>query len=382
MADLSLSSVRCTDIVPSAVSWLWEPYLARGKLSVLDGDPGTGKSFVTIDLAARISTGAALPVGSTPAAPAGVLLLNAEDDAADTIRPRVTAAGGNPDLVRILAAPGLGLERFPQFPEDVAPLERAIRETSAALVVIDPMMAFFPPRVCATSDQSIRRALTPLAVLAAETSACILFVRHLRKAGGANAMYRGSGSIGIVGAMRTGLMVGRHPDDPDLRVLSCCKTNIGPPGGSLGFRLVRNETSGQTVVRWEGPLDISVDDLFGICVPVRAGTQMRERAVEWLRGFLAPGKRRAIEVQEAASAAGIPQRTLERAKQMAAIKSEAVRTDGKIEWWWRDPAAPRAARREEWALDPLPELEPLPDLDPEIKERALRAAERLLRGFR
>src|SRR5687767_8209686 len=98
-----LVSVKCADITPASVSWLWKPYLARGKLAVLDGDPGTGKSFVTIDLAARITTG--VPMPGAPAArsePGSVLLLNAEDDARDTIRPRVAAAGGDPDRVRVL----------------------------------------------------------------------------------------------------------------------------------------------------------------------------------------------------------------------------------------------------------------------------------------
>jgi hypothetical protein len=145
-----------------------------------------------------------MPGAADAGPPAGVLLLNAEDDARDTIRPRVAAAGGDPERLRVFAAPGLGLDRMPQFPNDLGPLEDAIRDSAAALVVIDPMMAFFPPDVSANNDQSVRTALTPLAALAADTDACILLVRHLRKSGGASAIYRGSGSIGIMGAVRTG----------------------------------------------------------------------------------------------------------------------------------------------------------------------------------
>src|SRR5262245_55624413 len=178
-----LPSVRCADITPAAVSWLWEPYLARSKLAVLDGDPGTGKSFVTIDLAARITNGLPMPCSDVKAPAGTVLLLNAEDDARDTIRPRVTAAGADPERVRVLGAPGLGLERLPRFPDDITSLEQAVRESGAVLVVIDPMMAFFPPEVSANNDQSVRTALTPLAAVAAATDACVLLVRHLRKAG-------------------------------------------------------------------------------------------------------------------------------------------------------------------------------------------------------
>ena len=309
--------------------------------------------------------------------PASVLLMNAEDDARDTIRPRVLAANGDPDRVRIFAAPGIGLERVPRFPEDFAALEAAVRETRAALVVIDPMMAFFPPDVSANSNQSVCTALMPFSAMAANTGACVLLVRHLRKSGGASAIYRGMGSIGILGAVRTGLMIARHPDDPELRVLSLTKTNIGPPGQSLGFRLERNEASGQTVVNWTGPLDVTPDDLFGACVPLRAGFRTRERAAEWLREFLARGERRANEVYEAAHAAGIPSRTLERVKAKAGVESDAVNTDGKIEWWWYDPkadgeseiaalgrlmtdSARRRAERKEPPKPPAPEPKPKP----------------------
>ena len=147
------------------------PIIARGKLSVIDGDPGTGKSFVTIDLAARISSGAALPCGGPSSAPASVLLLSAEDDARDTICPRLLAANSNPARIGILAAPGLEMDRLPQLPQDLDALEEAIRVTHAALVVIDPLMAFLPSAVHANNDQSIRSALSPLAAVAAASGA-------------------------------------------------------------------------------------------------------------------------------------------------------------------------------------------------------------------
>lgn len=350
-AAAPFAGVRCADIVSASVSWLWAPYLARGKLAVLDGDPGTGKSFVTIDLACRVSRGKHMPgAGGVAAPPATVLLMNAEDDARDTIRPRVLAAGGDPERVRVFAAPGIGLTRVPRFPDDFAALDAAVRETRAALVVIDPMMAFFPPDVSANNNQAVCAALLPLSALAASTGACVVLVRHLRKSGGASAAYRGLGSIGILGTARTGLMIARHPDDPELRVLALSKTNIGPPGQSLGFRLGRSAPGGSTVVDWTGPLDVTPDDLFGAGLPLRAGARTRERATEWLREFLADGTRRATDVHAAARAAGIPDRTLARVKVTAGVKSDAIKEGEKIEWWWRDPKAPHARpHREEGA---------------------------------
>lgn len=334
--------VPCAKITAATVSWLWEPYLARGKLAVLDGDPGTGKSFVTIDLAARISTGAPMPCGR-PGVVGNVLLLNAEDDARDTIRPRVAAAGADLNRVNIFFAPGLDMSWRPQFPDDMNQLARTIRETAAVLVVLDPMISFLAANTSANNDQSMRNALGPLGELAAQTGACILLVRHLRKSGGANAIYRGMGSIGILGAVRTGLMIARHPDDPELRVFSQTKTNVGPPGATLNFRLGRRDETGPTVVNWAGSLDLTADELFGTNLPLRAGSRTRERATEWLRLFLVGGPRRASEVFEAARTAGIPERTLYRVKVTAGIRSNAVHCDGKTEWWWYDPVADREA---------------------------------------
>jgi hypothetical protein len=350
----ALTAVRCTDIVPAALSWLWPSYLARGKLAVLDGDPGTGKSLVTIDVAARLTRGSTFPGSDATRPPASVLVLNAEDDAKDTIQPRVTAAGGDPERVHVLAAPGLGLEKLPQFPDDIAALETAIRETAAALVVIDPMMAFFPPTVSANNDQCIRTALSPLAALAAETGACILLVRHVRKSGGSG-VYRGAGSIGIVGAVRTGLLVTTHPDDTELRLLAVTKCNLGAPGPSLGFRLRCGE-SGHSVVEWVGPIDLTSADMFGTGMPAHAARRCRDRATEWLSGQLADGPRTAAELQTLATEAGIAWRTLQRVKDKLGIVSDRVTEGGKATGWvWRDPHV--KIRRCDWELPPLEDLE-------------------------
>ena len=331
--------VTCADVVPEPVRWLWEPYLARGKLAVLDGDPGTGKSLVVVDLAARLSRGGTMPNGPVRfGARETVLLLNAEDDARDTIRPRVLAAGGDPKRVRVFAAPGIGMNRPPQFPQDFAQLEAAVRETRPALVVIDPLPAFFPADL-----YSLSRALLPFADLADETGTCVLLVRHLRKAGGANPLYRGLGGIGIVGMARTALALSRHPDDPELRVLAPTKTSIGPPGAALGFRLAPSE-HGPARVEWVRQLELTADDLYAPAASANASARARERAAVWLLQLLSNGPVRASAVSAAACAAGIPTRTLTRAKQLTGVSSSAMRTGDAVEWWWQaPPTAPTAA---------------------------------------
>ena len=194
------------------IHWLWRPYLACGKLALLDGDPGAGKSLVTADLVARLTRGARLPDGSRCRRKANVLFLNAEDALDDTLRPRLDAAGA--DLARVFCLGGAQVGNADggemSFPGCFEALRRPVVAHEIELVVIDPMMAFFKPEVAANSDQVMRVALAPLAALAARSGASVLLVRPLTKRGGRMALYRGGGSIGIIGAIRTALFLARR----------------------------------------------------------------------------------------------------------------------------------------------------------------------------
>ena len=158
--------VRLADVQPESVSWLWAGHIPLGKLTILEGDPGLGKSALTCDLAARVSTGRPMPDG-TAGVEGGVVFLSVEDGLADTIRPRLEAAGANLD--RIVAFSGMRDsegERLPTLPKDLVGLERTIRESSAALCVLDPLMAILGGEVNSWRDQDVRRALAPLAAMA------------------------------------------------------------------------------------------------------------------------------------------------------------------------------------------------------------------------
>src|SRR5215208_5392152 len=219
------------DVPPERVEWLWPRRVPRGKITVLDGDPDNGKSVLTTDLAARLTSGKSLPDG-TPTEAAGVVIVSAEDGAADTIRPRFDAAGGEPTRARLL-----GDEEPFVIPDDIPRLERAVRQVRAALVVIDPIMAFLSGKVNSNRDQDVRRALTPLKRMAERTGAAVILVRHLNKMPGGNPLYRGGGSIGIIGAARSGMVVGSHPDSDELRVLAGQKNNLSLPPRSLAYRI-------------------------------------------------------------------------------------------------------------------------------------------------
>lgn len=253
--DLFLSLAH---IAPKSTEWLWPNYIPCGALTSLDGDPGLGKSTLALDLAARVSRGGPMPDGQT-GTPGRVLLLSAEDDLARTVLPRFVAAGGDLDNAFVLdiAANGVEGERL-TVPDSVGVLRRKIERHGVTFVVIDPLVAFFSPGIDAHKDQSVRAALAPLAAVAEDTRATILMVRHLAKATGRTAIYRGGGSIGIIGAARAGYIVTKDPDDEGQRVFAQVKSNLGPSMPSLSFRVASDPSPR---IEWQGVSDYSADEL-------------------------------------------------------------------------------------------------------------------------
>jgi hypothetical protein len=336
-ADAALLTTLA-DVAPRPLEWLWPGRLARGKLAIIDGDPGLGKSLVTLDLCARLTRGRPFPDG-TPAPVGSVVIVNCEDGVADTIRPRLDALGA--DLGRVHLFRGrveAGFEQLPSFPRDLARLERAIREVGAVLVVIDPIMVFFDETVCTGNDQSVRQALAPLARLAEETGCVILLVRHLNKTGGGKAVYRGGGSIGIVGACRSAWLIARHPGEPRQRVLAAVKNNLAAPPASLAYEVLA-DADGRPQVAWLGEAPLTADDLLG----GRAADDdpgPRERAAELLRAALRDGPRPAEEVIAELARQGVSRRTAFRAKDLAGVQTAKERTPSGGRVWRLGEAGP------------------------------------------
>ncbi len=331
------------------LSWLWEPILLRGKLAILEGDPEVGKSHLAIDLAARLSRGGPLPTGGMLDRPHRTLFLTAEDGIGDTVLPRAEAAGADLDLI---VGVGLG-DGLPVLPDRFDALEELVGEHRPDLVVLDPVSAFLSAKAGLGTDQCVRRVLQPLSLLAELADCTVLMHRHLGKEGAARALYRGLGRIEVAGVCRTVLLAARHPTDPGLRVLTVSKRNLTGAAPSLGYRIA-SDGAGRSVVEWTGPVDLSADAVAGR--PLRP----RDRAIDWLRRVLAGGPRKAAEVTAAALAAGIPEKTLERAKKDLPAESHQFRRGGEKAWYWYDPAAP-------WPKDaPFEKPNPwdLPELDP------------------
>lgn len=301
--------VLLSDVKPEQVRWLWPGYIPLGKVTALDGDPGLGKSTITTEWSACVTNGKPWPDGSH-CEKGGVVLLSAEDDDADTIRPRLDAAGANPKRVYHLTGVtscdenGKTAERDVYLPGDLPILEAAIKRMGARLVIIDPLMAFLSSDVNSHRDQDIRGALRPMAALAASTGAAIVLVRHLNKASGASAMYRGGGSIGIIGAARAGLLVAPDPDDPESakpngrRVLAVVKTNLGVDVPALTYHVVSAD-NGVGRIEWGAVSSRSANDL--ISQPTsEEDRSLTDEAVEYLKAALAEGSRPADEVRNEA----------------------------------------------------------------------------------
>jgi hypothetical protein len=326
--------LRLADVEPEAVVWLWAGRIPLGKVTLLEGDPDEGKSCVAIDIAARVTCGIAMPNTCDPARdPEGVVFVTAEDGLADTIRPRLDAAGGDPKRVLVFR-----LDELPQIDEaGLQTIERAMRACRAGLLVMDPLNAFLPEHVDTYKDHHIRRALAPLAALAARTGAAVLVIRHLNKSGGQNAKYRGGGSIGIIGAARSALLAAPDPDDPSRKVLAVNKHNLAREVPALGYEFaqatmpVSGDRLIETVkIRWLGPTTHTVRDLLADQVDDGDRSALDE-AVAWLRDELSSGPQLAAEAFKAAARVGIAPRTLQRARGMIAT---AKKDNFKGGWVW------------------------------------------------
>lgn len=334
------------DVKREQVRWLWPGRIPLGKITVIDGDPGLGKSMTTLDLAARVSIGGVMPDDSLSdlEGPAGVVLLSAEDGAGDTIRPRLEEAGA--DLALILVRETVDDDAGKRWANlaDLAVLVRDITEVGARLVIIDPLMAYLPSDTNAHRDQDIRRLLAPLAKLAERTGAAILVVRHLNKAQGGNALYRGGGSIGIVGAARSGLVVARDPDDPEgaRRIIAVTKSNLSIEVPAIAYR-VESGPGGAPHIVWGGTTNHTASSLL-----IDTGGDDEERsalddAKDFLKSVLTVGACLYSDIQKEAKAAGISDRTLYRAKAALRVTSKKQKFENG-RWTWEMPSTEESSK--------------------------------------
>lgn len=288
--DYYISSFPLSSVTPRAIDYIWPGRLARGMISLWDGDPGSLKTTAAMDIAARITRGAGMPGqpgdGISDTLPRrGVVLMTAEDSLDQIVYPRMKVAGA--DLSRV----GIVVKRtvdtpygpLPSLPEDIEGIELRVAASAADLVVIDPVMSYLSGDLDSNSDQDVRAALAPLGAMCARQNCALIIIRHLNKNSSASSLYRGSGSIGITGIARFAMAVAKDPDDytGETRLLSPVKVNVSKMPKSIRFRPVAVDGEDVPAIEWGEEVEIDADDLLA-----HKTTSERARlkdVMEWLR---------------------------------------------------------------------------------------------------
>ena len=328
-----MRALRVSELTSEPVRWLWPGYLPLGKLVLLDGDPGLGKSLIALDLCARLSKGQPMPDGKPTPEPGNSLVLEAEDGPEDTVRPRLLALGADPDRVFVVRR-GEG-EALPCIPSRLDALESLVVQTQARLLVLAPILGLLDAKVNIGSDPSVRRALDPLDQMAKRQGCAVLMVRHLNKKA-SRALYRGGGSIGFQAEARISWLLAADPEAPGCRRgLAQIKNNCVPLQPSLSLEIGKDE-QGNLKLTWPGQSALTADDLLGK-KPQFEEPSLSQRARDFLLDFLHSGPRRTHAIWEAAVRAGLTRRTLQRASADLNIRSTWVREDGIPRAYWALP---------------------------------------------
>ena len=316
-------------VLARKVLWLWPGRIPQGKLTVIAGDPGLGKSLLTLDMAARVSFGGPWPdIGIAPLG--DVLLITAEDGLDDTVRPRLDLLEA--DVSRIhaieISVDDNGENVALSLTEHLPQIEEAVATYAAILLVIDPILAL-TGRKDTHKASDVRAILAPLAAMAERTGCAVVTILHLNKnSKEGNALYRVTSSLDFVAAARSALVVGEHPDDPDRRVLASIKANLSAKPALLGFHI---DDRGCFI--WDGVVDLDVHALLNVPLPDEKAA--RDEAKDFLLEVLKNGPRPAAEVQTEARQYGITDTTLKRAAkdlELQKIRVGGIGKDGHWEW--------------------------------------------------
>ena len=313
--------IRMSDVELTPVEWLWKPYLPFGKLSVLQGNPGEGKTYFAMHLAAACTNGKLLP-NMERMEPFNVIYQTAEDGLGDTVKPRLIEAGADLDRVLVIDDSEVQLTLSDER------IEKAIIENNARLVIIDPIQAYLGADVDMNRANEVRPIFMRLGQVAQRTGCAILLIGHLNKAAGMQSLQRGLGSIDIAAAVRSVMFIGKLKHDPTMRILTHEKSSLAPPGVSLAFSL--GDEGG---FRWVGEYDITADEMLSGIEPQRE--TKTQQAKDLICTLLAGGKQTLSEdIDKAALERGIPGRTVRDAKRELgdALKSKIVEGRKKVFW--------------------------------------------------
>ena len=348
----SAMTVCLADVQPEPISWLWPERIALGKITLIAGDPGLGKSLLTATMAAIVSKGYSWPLDDSPSPIGSVVLLSAEDDPADTIRPRLDAAGADCGRVHVIQAirdvdaEGNATQRMFSLKRDTATLEELLPTLpDCRLLVIDPISAYLDG-TDSHNNGDVRGLLAPLAKLASDHHIAIVLIQHLNKSsGGSAAIYRAIGSIGFVAACRAAFAVTKDQNNPDRRLVMPLKNNLAKDSTGLAYSVITAE-NGAPVIVWElDPVMMTADEALAPAESSeeKIGTNWPEMALQDVRrnGPVSVS----VAIKEVKQAGGITDKMLRTAREKLGIKPKKAGFDKG--WVWSLPQHEDALKRED-----------------------------------
>lgn len=325
--NVELKLIHMEDVVSKEVEWLWYPYIPYGKITIIEGDPGEGKTTLVLKLAAALSRGLPLPCDDDKEyEPIHIIYQTAEDEIEDTIKPRLEKAGADCSMIRVIDETDKELSMTDDR------LEQAIIETGARLIILDPIQAYIGATVDMHRANEIRPVLKHLGTIAEKHNCAIILIGHMNKASGSKSTYRGLGSIDIQATARSVLLVARLRDKPNIRIMAHDKSSLAPAGDAIGFEMT--EDNGMVCI---GPYDITIDELLS--GNEGRGKKKLDIAENFIKEYF--GSNKVIpsnEIMMEAAKRSIKRNTLLSAKKKLGITSDKEKAeDGTIYWTWVMP---------------------------------------------
>lgn len=325
--NVELKLIHMEDVVSKEVEWLWYPYIPYGKITIIEGDPGEGKTTLVLKLAAALSRGLPLPCDDDKEyEPIHIIYQTAEDGIEDTIKPRLEKAGADCSMIRVIDETDKELSMTDDR------LEQAIIETKARLIILDPIQAYIGATVDMHRANEIRPVLKHLGIIAEKHNCAIILIGHMNKASGSKSTYRGLGSIDIQATARSVLLVARLRDKPNIRIMAHDKSSLAPAGDAIGFEMT--EDNGMVCI---GPYDITIDELLS--GNEGRGKKKLDIAENFIKEYF--GSNKVIpsnEIMMEAAKRSIKRNTLLSVKKKLGITSDKEKAeDGTIYWTWVMP---------------------------------------------